>query len=237
MSVEGDSSPHGEAPAIVAPIAHTLATLAQPKPPRAAAARYFSTVPPQEILPVINSRYESSVRGIYVIGDVTGLPLVKVAANQGVEVISLMEADGIFDRRNSDDERLDLVIVGGGPAGLSAAIEAQKRGLRYVVLERNKVASTVRSFPPGKKVYAEPQFLTNVSDLDVDEDLDRDEFLARIHSIVRDRSLQIKEDTEVRHVRKKGERQFEVETETGKIFPTRQVLVAIGRQGQPRLMT
>ena len=153
MSVEGDSSPHGEV--TVAPIAHTLE---QPGPPRAAAARYFSTVPPQEILPVINSRYESSVRGIYVIGDVTGLPLVKVAANQGVEVISLMEADGIFNRRDGEDERLDLVIVGGGPAGLSAAIEAQKRGLRYVVLERNKVASTVRSFPHGKKVYAEPQF-------------------------------------------------------------------------------
>ena len=48
---------------------------------------YFATVPPQEILPIVNSRYESSVRGIFVIGDVTGLPLVKVAANQGREVI------------------------------------------------------------------------------------------------------------------------------------------------------
>ena len=200
-------------------------------------AHYFATVPPQEILPIVDSRYESSVKGIYVIGDVTGLPLVKVAANQGVEVISKMEADGRFKRRDADDERLDLVIIGGGPAGLSAAIEAEKRGLRYVLLERNKVASTVRSFPPGKKVYAEPQFVANTSELDVDEDLDKDEFLSRIQSLVEGRQLKIKEDTEVKDVRKRSERQFEIKTKEGKVFPARQVLVAIGRQGQPRLLT
>lgn len=197
---------------------------------------YFATVPPQEILPIVNSRFESSVKGIFVIGDVTGLPLVKIAANQGVEVIAKMEAAGVFARTDQDDERLDLVIIGGGPAGLSAAVEAEKRGLKYVVLERNKVASTVRSFPPGKKVYAEPQFVQSTSELDVGEDLDKDEFLDRIHHIVRDRRLQIKEDTEVSCVRKLGERRFEIETQSGKSFPARQVLVAIGRQGQPRLL-
>ena len=197
---------------------------------------YFATVPPQEILPIVNSRFESSVKGIFVIGDVTGLPLVKIAANQGVEVLEKMEVHGVFDRNEAEEQRLDLVIIGAGPAGLSAAVEAEKRGLKYVVLERNKVASTVRSFPPGKKVYAEPQFIQNSSELDVDEDLDKDEFLARIHHLVDDKQLQIKEDTEVARVRKLGERRFEVETQTGKSFPTRQVLVAIGRQGQPRLL-
>ena len=51
--------------------------------------QYFATVPPQEIVPIIDGRYESSVKGLFVIGDVTGLPLVKVAANQGREVIEL----------------------------------------------------------------------------------------------------------------------------------------------------
>ncbi len=206
------------------------------KPAPKAAAKYFATVPPQEILPIVNSRYESSVRGIYVIGDVTGLPLVKVAANQGVEVLEKMEANGVFKQDHQDDERLDLVIIGGGPAGLSAAMEAEKRGLRYVVLERNKIASTVRSFPPGKKVYAEPQFIKNTSELDVDEDLDKDDFLARVQSLVDQKQLKIKEDTEVSQVRRRGERQFDVETKAGKTFPAQQVIVAIGRQGQPRLL-
>ena len=218
----------GPAPAVV------------PGPPRPATAgraagRYFSTVPAQEILPIVNARYESSVPGIYVIGDVTGLPLVKVAANQGVDVITRMEADGAF-RGHPDEDRLDLVIIGGGPAGLSAAIEAHKRGLRYVVLERSQVASTVRSFPPGKKVYAEPQFVSNISALDVDEDLDRDDFLNRVQALVDRQDIRVKEHTEVQHVRKRGERQFDVETACGRTFPTQHVLVAIGRQGQPRLL-
>ncbi|MEP3479918.1 MAG: NAD(P)-binding domain-containing protein [Fuerstiella sp.] len=206
------------------------------KPAAKASPKYFATVPAQEILPIVNSRYESSVRGIYVIGDVTGLPLVKVAANQGVEVLEKMEADGIFRQSGQDDERLDLVIIGGGPAGLSAAMEAEKRGLRYVVLERNKIASTVRSFPPGKKVYAEPQFVKNTSELDVDEDLDKDDFLARVQTLVDQKQLKVKEDAEVLQVLRRGERQFDVETKSGKMFPARQVLVAIGRQGQPRLL-
>ncbi len=77
-------------------------------------AGYFATVPAQEILPILNSRFESSVKGIYVIGDVTGLPLVKVAANQGVEVIAKMEADGLFKPSGVEDQQLDLVIIGGG---------------------------------------------------------------------------------------------------------------------------
>ncbi len=197
---------------------------------------YFATVPPQEILPILNSRFESSVKGIFVIGDVTGVPLVKIAANQGVKVIAMMEASGAFRPDLTNDGGLDLVIIGGGPAGLSAAVEADKRGLKYVVLERNKVASTVRSFPPGKKVYAEPHFIENSSELDVDEDLDKDEFLLRINRLVQDKRLRIKEDTEVLHVRQLDNGSFEVETKDGKRFPTRQVLVAIGRQGQPRLL-
>lgn len=196
---------------------------------------YFATVPPQEILPIVNSRFQSSVKGIYVIGDVTGLPLVKVAVNQGVDVIAKMESSGVF-RRSEDDGRLDLVIIGAGPAGLSAAMEAQQRGLKYVVLERNKIASTIRGFPPGKKVYAEPQFVVNESQLNFDNDLDKDEFLARVNRLVDEKQLHIKEDTEVARVRKLGERQFEVETKAGKSFPARLVLVAIGRQGQPRLL-
>ena len=195
---------------------------------------YFATVPPQEILPIVDSRYESSVRGIFVIGDVTGLPLVKVAANQGREVVEKMERSGLFKNVAGDDDRLDMVIVGGGPAGISAAIECEKRNLKYVVLERSELANTVRTFPKGKKVYAEPQTIKNISELDVDRDLDRDDFLQIVKQAVSDRQLKYKEGTDVSKIVKKQDRQFEVQTKDGVSFPARQVLIAIGRQGQPR---
>jgi len=204
--------------------------------PRAARRSYFATVPPQEILPIVDASYESSVSGIFVIGDVTGLPLVKIAANQGADVIERMQQAGRFRPADAEDGRLDLVIIGAGPAGLAAAVEAEHRGLRYVVLERSVVASTVQSFPPGKKVYAEPRGIANHSRLDVEGDLERDVFLSRIAAVVHDNRLKIKTAIEVTRVRKTGERQFEVDTKEGTSFPARQVVVAVGRQGQPRLL-
>ena len=195
--------------------------------------KYFATVPPQEILPIVDGRYESSVKGLFVIGDVTGLPLVKVAANQGREVIERMEKSSLF-KHSGELEGLDLVIVGGGPAGISAAIECEKRGLKYVLLERAELASTIRTFPKGKKVYAEPQTIENISELEVGEDLDRDDFLDKIKRTVANRSLKFKEGVEVSNIRKIQDGQFEVHTKDGTNFPSRQVLIAIGRQGQPR---
>jgi len=168
-----------------------------------------------------------------VIGDVTGLPLVKVAANQGREVIERMEQGGLLEGSKERDG-LELVIVGGGPAGISAAIECEKRGLKYVMLERTSIANTVRTFPLGKKVYAEPQTIKNISELDVDRDLDRDEFLKIVEGAVADRKLKYKEGVEVGSIRKLNDHQFEVHTKDGNVFPSRKVLIAIGRQGQPR---
>ncbi len=194
---------------------------------------YFATVPPQEILPIIDDRYESTVKGLFVVGDVTGLPLVKIAANQGREVIEGMESAGLF-AASEQTEGLDLVIIGGGPAGISAAIECQKRGVKYVLLERSQLANTVRTFPLGKKVYAEPQTIKNISELETDRDLDRDEFLSIVEQTVADRELKYKEGVEVATIRKLRDMQFEVHTKDDKVFPARQVLIAIGRQGQPR---
>ena len=201
--------------------------------PKKKRSPYFATVPPQEILPIVDGRYESSVKGLFVVGDVTGLPLVKVAANQGREVIERMEKVGLF-KHSADLEGLDLVIVGGGPAGISAAIECEKRGLKYVMIERAELASTVRTFPKGKKVYAEPQTIKNISELDVDRDLDRDDFIQIVEKAVAEKQLKFKEGVEVSKIQKIQDQQFEVLTKDGTTFPARQVLIAIGRQGQPR---
>ena len=197
--------------------------------------KIVATVPPQEILPIVDGNFESSVKGIYAIGDVTGLPLVKVAANQGAELLRKMEKQGRF-LASKEREGLDLVIIGAGPAGLSAALEAQTRGLRYVVLERAKAASTVRSFPPGKKVYAEPRFLANASQIDTEGDLEKDAFIAMIERQVAEKGIQIKEGVAVTQVAKRGDGQFDVVTDNGKTFQCANVVVAVGRQGQPRLL-
>ena len=60
----------------------------------------------------------------------------------------------------------DIVIVGSGPAGLSAAARAQALGLRHVLLEAEKHASdTIFKYQKGKHVMAEPGILPLRSDM------------------------------------------------------------------------
>ena len=203
--------------------------------PRKKKKKYFATVPAQEILPIIDRNFQSSVRGLYVIGDVTGIPLVKIAANHGVDIIEKMEAHGEFEPSQANhNAALDLVIVGAGPAGLSAAIEAEKRGLKYVVLERSEAANTVRGFPPGKKVYSEPRHLKNRSQLSIQGDKEKTTFIQMVEDAIRDNKLNLKEGVEVKQIKKNGEKDFSVITDNGKVFPSRNVIIAVGRQGEAR---
>lgn len=53
----------------------------------------------------------------------------------------------------------DVVIIGAGPAGLSAAIEAQKGGLRYVVLEQGAIVNSIQRFPTAMAFFSTPDLL------------------------------------------------------------------------------
>jgi thioredoxin reductase (NADPH) len=48
----------------------------------------------------------------------------------------------------------DLIIVGGGPAGLSAAFAAQKLDLNYLIIEREQIAATIENYPLGKILFS-----------------------------------------------------------------------------------
>jgi len=49
---------------------------------------------------------------------------------------------------------VDLVIIGAGPAGISAAYEAKKAGLDYVVIEKGLIANTIYNYPVGLTVFS-----------------------------------------------------------------------------------
>jgi len=53
-------------------------------------------------------------------------------------------------------DRHEVVIVGSGPAGLAAGVQAATRGLSHLVLERGELANTVHRYQKGKHVMAEP---------------------------------------------------------------------------------
>src|SRR6476469_10603591 len=54
---------------------------------------------------------------------------------------------------------LDLMIIGAGPAGLSAAATAAAEGLSYLVIERGTIANTIRQYPVGRTMFSTPNEL------------------------------------------------------------------------------
>ena len=108
--------------------------------------------------PVLKRHNESNVKDMYVIGDLAGAPVIKLAMEQGYNVIehiaSLPDATG--NAKRLGEEVYDVVICGAGAAGLNAALHARDKGLATVVLEKGKIANTIEDFPEGKWIYAEP---------------------------------------------------------------------------------
>ena len=145
-----------------------------------------------ERLPQIGAGGETAIPGVRVVGDLTGIPLLKLSADGGakaariaaVEVARIAAAEvarlaavevariaavevgraapaGLARERDGGDPAvLDLAIVGGGVAGIAAALEAKSLGLRFAVFEAAEPFSTVANFPKGKPIYTYPAGMT-----------------------------------------------------------------------------
>ncbi len=176
------------------------------------------------------------VPGLYVVGDLTGLPLIRNAINQGAHAMRAAAA-GLARGRAAGDG-LDAVIVGAGPAGLAAALEAQVHGLRVQVLEQGSVADSIRSFPRGKLVFDQPLGMPLVGDLWLREST-KEELLGHWLRIVRQRALPILEGHRVTSVVREGDRFVVDAVADGAAvrMAARRVIVAIGKRGTPRRLS
>ena len=82
-----------------------------------------------EKLPEARPDGSTGVSGLYVVGDLTGVPLLKFSSDSGARAVQTIAADPAFDKRSQQDGVLDLVIVGAGVSGMAAALEARETGL------------------------------------------------------------------------------------------------------------
>lgn len=192
--------------------------------------------PPIADRPRIDQHFESlDVPGLYLAGDLTGVPLIKNAIAQGEHVARRVAEKRDLGQRVPAD-RLDLLIVGAGPAGIGAALEAKAVGLNCVALEQGNVAESIRSFPRHKIVLAQ----TTESDRPMRlwlEECRKEELLARWQRTVRRERLDIREGLRVVGVERRADG-FEVAAVdrdgASQEFLASSVLLANGRRGTPR---
>ncbi len=129
----------------------------------------------------------------------------------------------------------DLIIIGAGPAGISAAYQAKKSGLNYLVLEKALIGNTIYNYPVGLTVFSTVNELEFVEgDLKpAREKPTREELLSYYVRFVLDNELNIQWEEEVLAVERRGENHFVVKSSKGE-YEASNVLFAIGAMDFPR---
>jgi thioredoxin reductase (NADPH) len=180
-------------------------------------------------IPNVDQNFQTNVPGIFIAGELGGMGLVRNAIEQGRQAIDSIRAlEGL--RR---PDVLDVVIVGCGPAGLSASLAAMQHNLRFVTMDQDSLGGTVAHFPRGKLVMTAPFTLPLVGKAKFTE-LSKEELIRFFEHVVRRTGLRVRFGERVDAV-VRTETGFEVQTARTR-YRTRAVLLAIGRRGTPRTL-
>ncbi|HSE97586.1 MAG TPA: NAD(P)-binding domain-containing protein, partial [Blastocatellia bacterium] len=198
---------------------------------------------PARKVPQRDPRLETNVPGIYMVGDISGTPLIKNAINEGRRVIdSILEDFNKNGRAPGAD--YDVAVVGLGPGGLSATVLAAKEGLSYVAFERDTKAGMIQqTYQAGKFVFYTPADKPVVGGVPLIVDPNKPEgnvkesMLKGWFDAMLENGVQIHEEEPVVEVKNEGGI-FTVVTEKGKIkekvsYKVRKVILAVGNRGAP----
>jgi len=184
-------------------------------------------------LPLISPDHETSIPNLFIAGELGGLALIKNAVNQGRDSVDVI-ANRIESLRSAaaDPEAFDLVIVGAGPAGVSASLRAAEHGLKAVTLEREGVGGTVSKYPRQKLVMTSPVEFP-VYGRFRQLQLSKEELLEFWDKVMSRVDLNIHTMEGVDSIARGGDSLFRVRTPVRE-YRARAVVLAIGRAGTPR---
>lgn len=181
-------------------------------------------------LPHVSENFETNVPGVFIAGELGGMGLIKNSVEQGQQAVDFIAKS--LTKKGGGNDCYDLIIVGAGPAGISASLTAKKHGLRFLTLEQDSLGGTVFNFPRSKIVMTSPVELPLYGKLKL-YNTSKAELLAIWNEALTKNNISIREHTKVESVQIEGDL-FRVFTNQGDQFSTRRVLLAIGRRGSPR---
>jgi thioredoxin reductase/NAD-dependent dihydropyrimidine dehydrogenase PreA subunit len=183
-------------------------------------------------LPLLGSDFQTNVPGLYIAGELGGMGLIHNAVNQGSQAMRAI-GESLESSGAAPEGVIDALIVGAGPAGLSAALKAKELGLTFAVLEQDEMGGALRSFPRQKVVMTAPVHMPLYGKVKLRRTT-KEALLELWEEIVAKTGVAIEAGVKVNGIRHStGEERFFIETSAG-MRQARRVLLAIGRRGTPR---
>ena len=179
-------------------------------------------------LPHVNQNFETNVPGIFIAGELGGMGLIKNAVEQGKQA-----AENIVKSiKKNHKASYDLIIIGAGPAGISACLSAKKHGLKFLLLEQDTLGGTVFTFPRKKIIMTSPMDLPLFGKIKLFE-TSKSELLDLWQTVLKKNNISVQENSKVETISFEDE-VFKVTTLKGEQTTGASVLLAIGRRGTPR---
>jgi len=177
-------------------------------------------------IPKLKPNFETNVDGIYIAGELGGMGLIRKAVEQGKQSL-----ESIAKSRGSG-KQLDVVIVGAGPAGLSASLGAMEHKLKSVTVEQEaSLGGTVYHYPRNKIVMTAPVKLPIIGQVKMGE-ISKESLLEFWQGVVSKTGLEINFSERMEKILS-NDHGFTVTTNKA-TYETKNVLLAIGRRGTPR---
>ncbi len=121
---------------------------------------------------------------MYIAGELGGMGLIKNSVEQGQQAMKSIAKS----KKPSKENVLDVVIIGAGPAGISATLAAKELGLSALTLEQDSLGGTVYTFPRSKIVMTAPMDLP-LYGKDTLYDHSKDELLQLWHKVISETRL------------------------------------------------
>jgi thioredoxin reductase/NAD-dependent dihydropyrimidine dehydrogenase PreA subunit len=181
--------------------------------------------------PYLSREYETTIDNLFIVGELGGLALIKNAINQGRDCIDTIDVRMKSWRIPRVHDAFDVVIVGAGPAGISASLRCIEKGLRYMTLERDEVGGTVAKYPRQKLVMTSPVEFPLYGK--VDRLQFSKEHLLSLWDVVLNRfGVDVREGENVQSITRDENGIFTVTT-AGCQYPASAVVLALGRAGEP----
>lgn len=182
-------------------------------------------------VPILTEELETTVPGIYIVGELGGFSLIRHAINQGSHAIAVIAGKLKTGGPSAAPDVFDLLIVGAGPAGLSASFTALASKLRFATISADDIGGTVRKYPRGKLTLIQPVEIPFYGPLKGGE-YSKEAIVEIWDQLIRDHPIPIKTGTTLTSLVRKDSF-FEAQTTAG-LVRSRTILLAMGRRGVPR---
>jgi thioredoxin reductase/NAD-dependent dihydropyrimidine dehydrogenase PreA subunit len=180
-------------------------------------------------LPHVDRNFETNIKGIYIAGELGGMGLIKNSVEQGQQAIHSI----VKSKKASKENVIDVIIIGAGPAGISATLACKKQGLSSVTLEQDSLGGTVYTFPRTKIVMTSPMNLPLHGKVKL-YDTSKEELLQLWKKVISEHDIKIEENTKVEDITPQEDDTFKIIASNGNEYIGNNVLISIGRRGSPR---